>query len=170
MNPFESSSSAPVVEVRDLSLTMINDPIEILVIEGAGRSDVAGPVKVSARVNRRSDAWSATVEMPGIPVGPELIQRLSTLRPEMAVHFGRLTARGAVRAVVAVRPGASPALHYDVMASLSGLWQAVQIIRPDGRRVADIRPLVRLSVAIVVGEDDTRALASTTRLRCHQRE
>src|SRR3974390_2756188 len=42
----------------------------------------------------------------------------------------------------------------QVMASLSGVWQAVQIIRPDGRRVADIRPLVRFNVAIVVGEDD----------------
>src|SRR6202171_4967032 len=42
----------------------------------------------------------------------------------------------------------------QVMASLSGVWQAVQILRPDGRRVADIRPLVRLNVAIVVGEDD----------------
>src|ERR1700724_1775293 len=40
----------------------------------------------------------------------------------------------------------------QVMASLSGVWQAVQIIRPDGRRVADIRPLVRLSVAIVCGD------------------
>src|SRR3954463_9160741 len=42
----------------------------------------------------------------------------------------------------------------QVMASLSGIWQAVQIIRPDGRRVADIRPLVRLNVAVVVGEGD----------------
>jgi TldD protein len=42
----------------------------------------------------------------------------------------------------------------QVMASLSGVWQAVQIIRPDGRRVSDIRPLVRLNVAIVVGEGD----------------
>src|SRR5437763_7452303 len=42
----------------------------------------------------------------------------------------------------------------QVMASLSGVWQAVQIIRPDGRRVADIRPLVRLNVAVVVGEGD----------------
>jgi TldD protein len=42
----------------------------------------------------------------------------------------------------------------QVMASLSGVWQAVQIIRPDGRRVADIRQLVRLNVAIVVGEGD----------------
>src|SRR5271166_451100 len=42
----------------------------------------------------------------------------------------------------------------QVMASLSGVWQAVQIIRPDGSRVADIRPLVRFNVAIVVGEGD----------------
>src|SRR5438477_8627147 len=28
----------------------------------------------------------------------------------------------------------------QVMASMSGVWQAVQIIRPDGRRAADIRP------------------------------
>src|SRR5579863_2881610 len=42
----------------------------------------------------------------------------------------------------------------QVMASLSGVGQAVQIVRPDGSRVADIRPLVRLNVAIVVGEGD----------------
>jgi TldD protein len=49
----------------------------------------------------------------------------------------------------------------QVMASLSGVWQAVQIIRPDGRRVADIRPLVRLSVAIVVGEGERMETGSS---------
>jgi TldD protein len=42
----------------------------------------------------------------------------------------------------------------QVMASISGNWQAVQIIRADGTRVADIRPLVRLNVAVMVGEGD----------------
>jgi TldD protein len=42
----------------------------------------------------------------------------------------------------------------QVMASISGVWQAVQIMRPDGSRAADIRPLVRLNVAVVVGEGD----------------
>jgi TldD protein len=42
----------------------------------------------------------------------------------------------------------------QVMASLSGVWQAVQILRPDGRRAVDIRPLVRLNVAVVVGEGE----------------
>jgi TldD protein len=49
----------------------------------------------------------------------------------------------------------------QVMASLSGVWQAVQIIRPDGRRVADIRPLVRLNISIVVGEGDRMETGSS---------
>ncbi len=43
----------------------------------------------------------------------------------------------------------------QVAVSLSGSWQAVQIIRGDGVRVADIRPLVRLGVTVTVG-DGTR--------------
>ena len=39
-------------------------------------------------------------------------------------------------------------------ASLSGSWQAVQIIRADGSRAADIRPLVRLNVSCIVGDGD----------------
>ena len=49
----------------------------------------------------------------------------------------------------------------QVMASLSGVWQAVQIIRADGRRVADIRPLVRLGVSVVVGEGDRMETGSS---------
>jgi TldD protein len=49
----------------------------------------------------------------------------------------------------------------QVMASLSGVWQGVQIVRADGRRVADIRPLVRLGVAIVVGEGDRMETGSS---------
>jgi TldD protein len=41
----------------------------------------------------------------------------------------------------------------QVSASLSGEWRAVQIFRPDGVRVADIRPLVRLNVSVVVEEN-----------------
>ncbi len=42
----------------------------------------------------------------------------------------------------------------QVMASLSGEWQAVQIIRGDGYCVADIRPLVRLNVSVVAAQGD----------------
>jgi len=38
----------------------------------------------------------------------------------------------------------------QVSASLAGSWQAVHILRPDGYNVADIRPLVRLNVNVIV--------------------
>jgi TldD protein len=41
----------------------------------------------------------------------------------------------------------------QVSASLSGEWQAIQIIRSIGERMADIRPLVRLNVSVVVEQD-----------------
>ncbi len=42
----------------------------------------------------------------------------------------------------------------QVMASLNGSWHAIEILRADGARVGDIRPLVRLNVSVVVGDDD----------------
>ena len=48
----------------------------------------------------------------------------------------------------------------QVMASVAGSWQAVQIIRADGQRVADLRPLVRLNVSVVVEQDGRRETGS----------
>ncbi len=41
----------------------------------------------------------------------------------------------------------------QVTVSLTGNWQAVEIIRAGGERAADIRPLVRLNVSVVVEKD-----------------
>ena len=41
----------------------------------------------------------------------------------------------------------------QVSASLSGVWQAVHILRADGQAASDIRPLVRLNVSVVVEKD-----------------
>jgi TldD protein len=41
----------------------------------------------------------------------------------------------------------------QVMASLSGSWRAIEIIRADGAHTADIRPLVRINVSVVVEEN-----------------
>ena len=49
----------------------------------------------------------------------------------------------------------------QVTASLSASWQAVQIVRAGGERAADIRPLVRLNVAVVVGDDNTMESGSS---------
>jgi len=42
----------------------------------------------------------------------------------------------------------------QVSASLSGQWQAMQIIRPGGERACDVRPLVRLNVTVTVNQGE----------------
>ena len=42
----------------------------------------------------------------------------------------------------------------QVSASISGSWQAIQVLRLDKARTADIRPLVRLNVTIMVAQGD----------------
>ncbi len=49
----------------------------------------------------------------------------------------------------------------QVSASLAGEWQAVQILRAGGERVADIRPLVRLNVSVVVSDGERMETGST---------
>ncbi|MFT8245755.1 metalloprotease TldD [Roseomonas sp. BN140053] len=48
----------------------------------------------------------------------------------------------------------------QVVATLSGEWQAMRILRADGREVADLRPLVRLNVSVVVEQDGRRETGS----------
>ncbi len=55
--------------------------------------------------------------------------------------------------------GSDPAVR-QVSASLAGEWQAVQIIRADGTRTADLRPLVRLSVTVVLERNGRRESGS----------
>ncbi|NYZ13392.1 metalloprotease TldD [Azospirillum sp. RWY-5-1] len=56
-------------------------------------------------------------------------------------------------AIDAYARGKDPRVR-QVSCSISGEWQAVQIIRGDGLRVADLRPLVRLNVSVVVQDGE----------------
>jgi TldD protein len=51
----------------------------------------------------------------------------------------------------------------QVMASLLGSWQAVAILRGGGHQTADLRPLVRLNISVVVGEGDRMETGSEGR-------
>ncbi len=48
----------------------------------------------------------------------------------------------------------------QVMASIAGEWQVVEILRADGTRTADLRPLVRLNVSVVMEQDGRRESGS----------
>ncbi len=49
----------------------------------------------------------------------------------------------------------------QVSATLAASWQQIQLLRADGRAAGDIRPLVRLSVQVVVGSGSTMESGSS---------
>ncbi len=51
----------------------------------------------------------------------------------------------------------------QVTAGLYGEWQVVYVMRPDGRAVSDIRPLVRLSVSVVMADGERREVGTDGR-------
>ncbi len=108
-----ASAQSPLLEIRDLQLTILNDPLPILQIEGSGSSDVLGPIRFRARVPRATLAAGVELELSAIPVGPDLVHRLAALAPEAGTHLARLTGLASVQVKLQLpdRPGAR--LSYD---------------------------------------------------------
>ncbi|MDF1632217.1 metalloprotease TldD [Mycoplana sp. MJR14] len=48
----------------------------------------------------------------------------------------------------------------QVTASISASWQVVNILRADGHRVTDVRPMTRINISVVVGEGDRQETGS----------
>ncbi|RYC15375.1 metalloprotease TldD [Ciceribacter ferrooxidans] len=48
----------------------------------------------------------------------------------------------------------------QVTASIAASWQVVEILRADGHRVRDIRPMTRLNISVVAGEGDRQETGS----------
>ncbi|MEQ9349065.1 MAG: metalloprotease TldD, partial [Alphaproteobacteria bacterium] len=64
-----------------------------------------------------------------------------------------------LEAIDAYARGRHPRVR-QVMASLAGSWHAVQIRRDGGSVAADVRPLVRLNVTVMVGDGDRQETGS----------
>jgi hypothetical protein len=108
----------PALEIRDLELTIINDPLPILQIEGTGKTDVLGPVKVHARLRRDNGAGQVDLELPDIPIDSALAQRLSAFAPTAATHLRHLDARGKIEAHLTHIPESPNPLAYEIHAHL----------------------------------------------------
>ncbi len=48
----------------------------------------------------------------------------------------------------------------QVTASISASWQVVNILRADGHRVTDVRPMTRINISVVVGDGDRQETGS----------
>jgi hypothetical protein len=112
----------PIVEIRNVNLTLLNDPLPQLVVEGDGLTDVLGAVKVTATLQRVGGALTAGVGLSDIPVGPALVQRLASFAPDVAVHLRQLRGGGKVQATLSWQPEANPPLGLELTGQLTDGW------------------------------------------------
>jgi hypothetical protein len=115
---------ASPVEIGELSLVLMNDPhrpptVSLLTFKGAGICDLCAAVRVEGALDRLSGEFSARLRLPRFPINGSLVERLSKLCPETAVHARRLTATGSLQAEVHYHPGSKQPWHHDVRWQLS---------------------------------------------------
>jgi hypothetical protein len=117
------SGNGALMEVKDVNLTIVNDPLSTLVIEGTGQTDVIGPVQIHARYHRPSDAASAAINLLEVRVGPALVERIAGFCPVLAGQVRQLSGAVKVQAMLAYRPDAAAPWSYDVSCQLhKGEW------------------------------------------------
>ena len=113
-----ASSETPMLEIKELAMTALEDPPGVVTITGSGRSDVAGPVSFNGVAQRGTGDFTGTFDALGIPVGPELVQRIAAFYPEAAVQVHQLRGVGKIKASLAYHPASSQPLTYDVTGQL----------------------------------------------------
>jgi hypothetical protein len=113
----QTAAQAPPIEIKDVGLTILNDPILVLSFAGSGSSDL-GPIQIAVNHQRVNHDTELTLEALAVPVGPALIQRLATYNPELATHARRLEGLGKLHAELAYRPKSSQPWTHDVQFQL----------------------------------------------------
>jgi hypothetical protein len=108
------SPGTPLVEISELMLTVRNDPLPTLTVEGAGQTDVVGPLRFSAQIDRATGTALAHLDLSEIPVGPTLVERVAAAAPDVAAHLRQARCTASVQGSLARQPGASRPIAYDI--------------------------------------------------------
>jgi hypothetical protein len=135
-----ADGSSLVLEIKDVNLSIVNDPLSTLVLEGDGQTDALGPVRLRGRVQRATGATSALVELPSVPVGPTMVGRLAGYCPEVKRYINDLNGKAAIETMIAYRPEAAEPWSYDVHGELNdGYWSADYLPSPLYQMHAELR-------------------------------
>jgi hypothetical protein len=160
-----SKSESTILEIRDVHLTMINDPLPTLQIEGTGQVDLLGPVRFRASIHRATFAASMDLDLSAITLNADLAQRISGYRPELASHLSGLSATGQVRAKLQIPADPSKPVAHDVTVNLrDGRWSHPRLPRPleaisfSTRLVDGVLPEAKLTATCAGAKLDARAV------------
>jgi hypothetical protein len=145
-------ASGPLLEIKNAQLTVINDPLPTLHLEGSGEVDVLGPIRFRATIQRATFATRVHFDLPEIPLGPVLLERLAGFCPELMSHLRQLQGKGSVQVDLTHDPNAPQPLHHEIEVKLrQGSWGHPQLphtfeqIEAEARCVDGVVPRAQLT-------------------------
>jgi hypothetical protein len=143
---------APLLEVRNVYFTLVNDPLPTLQLEGTGETDVLGPIRFHATLPRATLRADLRIDLPAVPVGADLWRRFTPLCPRAASHLDQLTGEAEVHARLRVNEEGPRPLSYDVSArfrkgrfSHALLPAALDRLEVEARCIDGVAPAATLS-------------------------
>jgi hypothetical protein len=122
---------ATPLEIKDVSLKIINDPDATVTFEGSGLSDALGPVQLSGTWQRDSGQTTLTCDAPSIPIVPALVQRFAGVCAEVVEHAHDFSGSGNLHLILDYHPDAPHPWEHDVTFTLtSGKFNHKQLPMP----------------------------------------
>lgn len=107
----------PVVEIRDLDWTVINDPAAVLAFQGNGTSQF-GPINVRGNWTLKECELAATVEFPAIAFNPRLTKMIEAHVPALRGHLAGIEGKADATLELRYEPKQLPALKPDLTVRL----------------------------------------------------
>ncbi len=106
------------LEVNDVGMTIINDPLPRVLIRGAANSELLGKLHLHGAVDRNSGDTSISFRALEIPLTEMLLARLPVVCPPDLFNGLQVSATAKVEGKVSYHPGQAEPTYYDIHCEL----------------------------------------------------
>lgn len=114
-----ANKDTPPVEIAQVNLTLVNDPLPTVLIDGRARSEVVGEVEIHGAWNRLTKEATLSAQVQGMELSAALVQRLANNCPHVNLQGLELEGRADIKADLGILPTASNPLSFDVRCRLT---------------------------------------------------
>ena len=102
------------LEISDVNLTIINDPLQVVHFTGSGRSELTGKIQLKGQYQRESRELSLTVKAPELPLTTALVEKIRPLCRQDKLNGLMLEGKADIEVRVGYQPSAEVPFSYDV--------------------------------------------------------
>ena len=130
---------APVAEWKDVSATIVNDPLPVVTFQVRGTGKPTGSFSLSGRFDKRS-GFAGTFDLPQMPINADCVRALESFSPDAADYVRPMTGEVSLHLDLGWQAGPKPSFYHDLQASVrKGRYEHANLPVPFEQIEIDIR-------------------------------